>query len=112
MPRLPPTFRAPGWAPALKNRQAQDLYYGTAAWRRLRQAALQRDGFRCVAEDCSDPSRGHGRRLVCDHIVPRREGGADALVNLRTLCSSCDNRRHGRRGGGSGSQITKPLGGR
>jgi 5-methylcytosine-specific restriction endonuclease McrA len=47
--------------------------------------------------DCPTPERGRGGVLIADHIEPRREGGPDELWNLRTLCSFCDGRRHGRR---------------
>jgi HNH endonuclease len=45
---------------------------------------LKRDGYRCTATDCSTPSRGLGSRLVVDHVIERRDGGADHLSNLRT----------------------------
>ena len=53
------------------------------AWRRLRMRVFDRDGFRCTK--CGKM----GRRLECDHIVPRDEGGDDSLDNLRTLCRGC-----------------------
>jgi 5-methylcytosine-specific restriction endonuclease McrA len=39
---------------------------------------------------------GHpcGSRWICDHIIARKDGGADELWNLRTLCTACDARRH------------------
>lgn len=101
MPIKPPTFRPPGWTPAPnKRREAHDPYYGTQAWKRMRARVLERDGHRCTASDCSTPLRGAGGRLVVDHVVERRDGGADQVSNLRSLCPACDNRRHGRRGRG------------
>lgn len=100
MPSRPPIFRAPGWQPAPRKRpQVQEAYYGSAEWKRLREACLARDGHRCTNPHCTTPERGAGGRLIADHIIPRREGGEDALTNLRTLCPACDNRRHGKRGG-------------
>ncbi|WP_372397090.1 HNH endonuclease [Azospirillum sp. HJ39] len=100
MPSRPPVFRPKGWQPAPRKRpQVQDPFYGSAEWKRLREACLARDGHRCTDPHCTTPERGANGRLIADHIVPRREGGEDALPNLRTLCSACDNRRHGRRGG-------------
>ena len=103
MPMRPPLYRPPGWRPEPSKRpEIQDRYYGTQAWRRLRTAALERDRFHCTDAFCTTPHRGAAGRLVVDHIVERRGGGADHLSNLRTLCPACDNRRHGRRGvGGS-----------
>jgi hypothetical protein len=66
-----------------------DPFYRTAQWRRLRAAALMRDPV-CVTPGCSQAAR------VADHIVPRRQGGADSLDNLRCLCIECHNQRsHG-----------------
>lgn len=102
MPQRPPKHHPPGWRPAPAKRAAvQDPYYGTAAWKKLRAAALKRDDYQCVGlpgDPCRTPDRGRGGRLHVDHIQPRRDGGPDALPNLRTLCPACDNRRHGRRG--------------
>jgi 5-methylcytosine-specific restriction endonuclease McrA len=99
MPIKPPTFQPPGWMPAPNKRpETHDPYYGTQAWKRMRGIVLKRDGYCCTASDCSTPSRGLGGRLVVDHVVERRDGGADHVSNLRTLCPTCDNRRHGRRG--------------
>lgn len=100
MPSRPPLYRPPGWKPApAKRPEVQDPYYSSGAWKRLRAACLRRDAFRCTFEHCTTPNRGQDGRLIADHIVPRREGGADDLANLRTLCPACDNRRHGKRGG-------------
>jgi 5-methylcytosine-specific restriction endonuclease McrA len=99
MPTRPPTFRPPGWTPAPNKRlEACEPYCGTQAWKRLRAQVVMRDGYQCMARDCSTPYRGIGGRLIVDHVVERRKGGADHPSNLRTLCSNCDNRRHGRRG--------------
>jgi hypothetical protein len=101
MPTRPPTFLPPGWTPAPNKRsEACEPYYGTQAWKRLRAQVVMRDGYQCMARDCSTPYRGIGGRLIVDHVVERRKGGADHPSNLRTLCPNCDNRRHGRRGVG------------
>ena len=99
MPWKPPVHRPAGWSPAKRVRtDAMDRFYDTAAWQRLREQIKRRDGHRCTAATCRTPDRGHGGRLIVDHIVPRRQGGSDAPDNLRTLCPACDNRRHGQRG--------------
>ncbi|WP_394348707.1 HNH endonuclease signature motif containing protein [Halorubrum cibi] len=33
---------------------------------------------------------------MLDHVLPRSREGADAIENLRTLCSSCHQARHAR----------------
>jgi hypothetical protein len=63
-----------------------DPFYLSAEWKALRDACLQRDRFRCTIAGCDRPAR------VADHIVSRKAGGADALMNLRSLCRTHDNR--------------------
>ena len=53
-----------------------DPFYHTAAWKRLRQVALMRDGGMC--QDCMDRMRaGIGvkpnRATLVHHIIPRSE---------------------------------------
>lgn len=62
-------------------------------WTKLREACLKRDGYRCRAllpsgQQCNreDPS---GKDLRAHHVVGLKEGGANHLDNLVTLC-----RRH------------------
>ena len=97
MPNRPPVYRPPGWKPAPKRSEIQEPYYQSAEWRHLRHKCLERDGYQCTMPDCSTAGRGRGGRLIADHIIERREGGADTLRNLRTLCSFCDGIRHGHR---------------
>lgn len=84
----------PGAAPDLPatkdpRRYARSTFYRTKKWRQLRAAALERDGNRCV--ECRQ-GPGHGR-LNVDHLIPREEGGADELANLRTLCQAYHSRK-------------------
>ena len=97
MPNKPPIYRRTGWKPAPKRPEVHEPYYQSVEWRQLRQQCLARDRHQCTMPDCPTPGRGRGGRLVADHIIERRDGGADALSNLRTLCSFCDGVRHGHR---------------
>lgn len=59
--------------------------YG-AAWRRLRDAVMQRDGGLC--QTC----REQGRVTVAvqvDHIVPKTDDGTDDESNLQAICADC-----------------------
>jgi 5-methylcytosine-specific restriction endonuclease McrA len=59
----------------------------TARYRRQRDAAKRRDGYRCQV--C-----GATENLEAHHIVPLEHGGNPlALDNLVTLCSSCHRRQ-------------------
>jgi 5-methylcytosine-specific restriction endonuclease McrA len=61
-----------------------EAYYGTQDWQLLRLSCLKRDGFACQV--CGD------KAIIADHIISRRNGGADTLTNLRSLCRTCDNK--------------------
>jgi 5-methylcytosine-specific restriction endonuclease McrA len=61
-----------------------DPYYQSRQWKRLRQQALQRDAYTCTVKGCRD------RASTVDHIKRRKDGGADALHNLRSLCTTHD----------------------
>jgi len=75
-----------------------DTFYQSPAWRSLRFLVLRRDGWRCTC--CKRSVRARGESRV-DHIEPRRKRPDLQLVlsNLRTLCASCDNKRHSEKGG-------------
>lgn len=56
-------------------------------WERIKRNALDRDGWRC--RDCAKAGR-----LEVHHVRPLREGGGNALANLRTLCVACHKAAH------------------
>lgn len=62
--------------------------YGVS-WQRLRAHVLAGEPL------CRHCAR-EGRVVVAtevDHIVPRAQGGSDALTNLQALCKSCHSRK-------------------
>ena len=61
--------------------------YGSE-WDRLRAQALERDAGLCqlCLEAGEINMHGPGNRHQVDHVVPRAEGGTDALENLQTIC--------------------------
>lgn len=63
-----------------------DPHYLTPDWKALRKAVFARDRFACVIPGCAQ------RAIVCEHIRSRRQGGADDLSNLASLCRDHDNR--------------------
>lgn len=63
----------------------RNSYYTTPEWYALRAKVIRRSKGRCEVPGCCE------RGLVVDHIVSRRQGGADHESNLRHLCRSHDN---------------------
>lgn len=63
-----------------------DPFYWSLEWKALRSQCLARDGHTCTMPGCGRMAK------VADHIVSRRDGGADTLENLRSLCREHDNR--------------------
>lgn len=49
----------------------------------LREAVLERDGFKCVRCGSEDSPQ-------VDHILPQSAGGPHIIENLRTLCRACN----------------------
>lgn len=66
-----------------------DPYYESKEWRDLREATLRRDGHRC--RYCG------GVAHQADHVIPRRQGGTDTLLNLVASCRVCNKTAGGRR---------------
>ena len=62
---------------------AGDPRTSTAAWRRLRQHVIDRDGHRCA--NCHTEQG----TLELDHIVNVKAGGTDHPDNARLLCGPC-----------------------
>lgn len=74
-------------------------FYHSAAWKKVRRVALQRDGGMC--QDCMDRIRaGYGirprRAEMVHHIIPVKERPDLALDlgNLRSLCNTCHAMEH------------------
>lgn len=64
-------------------------FYRSPEWKRLRYAALARQGRRCL---CCGATPAHGARIVVDHIKPIRAHPhlRLKLSNLQTLCEPCN----------------------
>ncbi len=64
--------------------KATDPYYRSRHWRRLRAARLKLDNYTCIVPGCGK------RATTVDHRKRRRDGGADTIVNTRSLCDEHD----------------------
>ena len=62
-----------------------DPHYASPAWRAARAERLALDRHTCTVPGCGRPA------VVVDHIIARRDGGTDAITNLRSLCREHDN---------------------
>ncbi len=76
-----------------------DPFYHTKEWRRVREAALQRDHGMC--RDCMDKFEAGivkrpRRAVMVRHVIPRSERPDLELDlnNLRSLCFSCHEEHH------------------
>jgi 5-methylcytosine-specific restriction endonuclease McrA len=73
-----------------------DPFYLSPEWRALVADLIRTRGRRCQNPTCN---RTHGSdglpiRLIGDHIVERRDGGADLDPrNVQLLCWPCHNRK-------------------
>ena len=74
---------------APRTEKTAEPFYATQEWKAAREACLKRAKYRCEVQlsDCQ------GRAFIADHIVSRRNGGAEYdQANLRAICRSCDNK--------------------
>jgi 5-methylcytosine-specific restriction enzyme A len=66
--------------------------YKTAAWRRVREAVLQRDPLCTIAKKCVERFGTAVASEVVDHRIPIRSGGdAWDMNNLQGACQTCHN---------------------
>ena len=68
------------WTKTPEDRRRDNAVYGSAEYRKNRAIARRRAGGVC--EQCQH----RHPKLQCDHIIPKSQGGGNALSNLRMLC--------------------------
>jgi 5-methylcytosine-specific restriction enzyme A len=68
-------------------------FYQSKEWKEAAEKCRRRHGHRCVK---CNAHRRTGRQIV-DHIIERKDGGADfEQSNLQLLCLPCHNRKTAR----------------
>jgi len=77
-----------------KRKQAKTSGRGGRTWSKKREIIFNRDRFLCqihlekgelVSVELHGPNHG-----VCDHKIPKSQGGTDDDDNLQTICQHCD----------------------
>lgn len=67
---------------------------GGRPWQRLRERIFERDEYLCqicLRKGITKVVTLHGALAgVCDHVIPKAEGGTDDESNLQTICKCCD----------------------
>lgn len=67
-----------------------DVFYHSREWRALVAAVKRARGAWC--QRC-----GSGHRIIGDHVVERKDGGADLdPANIELLCAACHNAKTAR----------------
>lgn len=83
--------------PVGQNQGAWGRGRGGRPWQRKRARVFERDNYLCqrcldkgvlTAVELSGSNGG-----ICDHIIPKAEGGTDDEENLQTLCKPCDREK-------------------
>lgn len=74
-----------------------DPFYEAREWREFVRLIKQQRGFVCEEVTCRKDCSATPRGLIGDHIVERKDGGADFdPLNVRLLCTACHNRKTAR----------------
>lgn len=69
-----------------------DPFYLSTEWREFARAVKTARGFVCENPDCRRDCRHAPRGLIADHVVERKDGGADFdVMNVMLLCIACHN---------------------
>lgn len=72
-----------------------EAFYLSPEWRALVASLIAQRGRRCEVPTCG--ASGPDVRIIGDHIVERRDGGAELdPTNIRLVCLPCHNRKTAR----------------
>lgn len=67
-----------------------DPFYLSPEWRRFASDMKRHRGNCC--EDCGRSGKERGVKLIADHVIERRDGGAEFdPMNIRIRCMPCHN---------------------
>ena len=84
--------KADKWYNKHKRDPDEKKFYSSQRWQRMRMSKLLADP---LCELCYKAGRVVVA-TVAHHVMPRKEGGADTMDNLQSLCNACHEREHPR----------------
>lgn len=71
-----------------------DPFYESPAWRQFAREIKRQRGFFCEVSECRKDCSHAPRGLIADHIVERKDGGADFdPLNVMLVCTACHNQK-------------------
>lgn len=71
-----------------------DPFYVSDAWRSFVREVKRQRGYVCQGKGCGMDCSASPRSLIGDHIIERKDGGADFdPLNVQLLCIGCHNRK-------------------
>jgi 5-methylcytosine-specific restriction endonuclease McrA len=72
-----------------------DPFYLSAQWRDFAKDIKRQRGYRCQDTACAKPDMSKTPwLLIADHVIERRDGGADYdPLNVLLRCQACHNRK-------------------
>lgn len=74
--------------------KAVDPFYESPEWRGFVRDIKRQRGYRCEVVECGKDCSAAPRGLIGDHIVERKDGGADFdPLNVMLMCTGCHNRK-------------------
>ena len=69
-----------------------DPFYLSPAWREFVRVIKRQRGYICEVPECRKDCSATPRGLIGDHIVERKDGGADFdPLNVMLMCTACHN---------------------
>jgi len=69
-----------------------EAFYQSDAWRKLRADLIRQRGRRCETCGKTHELDGTPVKLIGDHVIERKDGGADLDPrNVRLVCQACHN---------------------
>lgn len=74
-----------------------DPFYESKAWRQFASLIKRQRGYVCEGKGCGKDCSAYPFTLKADHVIERKDGGADFdPLNVQLLCQGCHNAKTAR----------------